>query len=129
MKERKRVQKMFSLPSKTRQEFKEECDLGKTIARFGKTPEGREVLRKAQGYVADVKFGDALAIPDFRAAQDAVRKAEASFMALPAVVRRRFANDPALFLDYATNPENLDEMRAMGLAKPKPVDQAPEKGA
>lgn len=31
-------------------------------------------------------------------------------------VRKRFNYDPAAFLEFADNPENLDELVAMGLA-------------
>lgn len=125
MVERKRVQVFFNEPSLTRQEFKDECDLGLTIKRFAKTPEGRSVLAKAQGFAEGARFDDVSAVPDFRAARDAVNAANASFMALPAVVRKRFDNDAAEFLDFATNPNNLDEMRKMGLAKPATTEVQP----
>lgn len=124
MKERPRVQKFFTKPSMTKQAFKDECDLGLTIKRFARTDEGRRALSNASGYAENVRFDDVSAVPDFRHARDVVNAANASFMALPAIVRRRFDNDPAQFLDFVTNPANLDEMRVMGLAKPK-VSEVP----
>lgn len=117
-----RVQKFFVKPSLTRQEFKRECDLELTIKKFAKTPEGQLALRNAQGFASGVRFDDVSAVPDFRAARDAVIAAEASFEALPSIVRKRFDNDPAVFLDFATNPKNLDELRSMGLARAKPPE-------
>lgn len=128
---RPRVKKMFYKPSLTRQEFKDECDLALTLKRFGKTPEGRRALANAQGFVEGLQFGDVTGVPDFRAARDAVNAANAKFMALPAIVRRRFENDPAQFLDFCRDPKNLDEARSLGLCKPAQQDAAvtPVKGA
>jgi len=131
MEERKRVQKFFTKPSRTKQEFKDECDLGLIIKRFSKTPEGRRALANAQGFAETAQFGDVSAVPDFRTARDLVNAANASFMALPAIVRRRFDNDPAQFLDFCNDPNNLDEARSLGLAKPvevaKPAEATPQK--
>lgn len=117
MVDRVRVQKFFRKPSLTRQEFKDEADLGKTIKRFAKTPEGRVALQNAQGFVSG-RFEDVSEIPDYRTALDQVNAANRKFMALPAIVRKRFDNDAALFLDFCSDPKNIDELRKLGLAKP-----------
>jgi len=125
--DRPRVQKFFNKPSLTRQEFKQDCDLGLLLKRFGRTPEGKRALESAYGFAQNLRFEDVSAVPDFRTARDAVNAANERFMALPALLRRRFNNDPAEFLDFALNPSNLDEMRALGLAKP--LAQEPERVA
>ena len=38
------------------------------------------------------------------------------FLDLPAKVRDRFKNDPGQFLEFATDPSNVDELVKMGLA-------------
>lgn len=124
MEERKRVQKFFTKGSKTRQEFKQECDLHSLVKKFGRTPEGRRALANAQGFAETCQFGDVSAVPDFRAARDAINASNAAFMALPPKVRRRFENDPAEFLDFMQNPANLEEARFLGLCKPAPQDAA-----
>lgn len=116
---RERVQIRFDDPSLTRQEFKDECDLGMILKRFQATPEGRQALSSAQGFAETCQFGDVSAVPDFRAARDAVIAANQRFMALPPIVRRRFDNDPAAFLDFMQNPANESEARSLGLLKPK----------
>ncbi|AZL82744.1 internal scaffolding protein [Apis mellifera associated microvirus 6] len=122
MEERKRVQKFFNKPSLTRQEFKEQCDLAKLLKRFCKTPEGLAALQNARGFAETARFEDVSMVPDFRAARDAIIAAEAKFMALPAIVRKRFGNDAAEFLDFMQNPANQDEAVKLGLAVPKPVE-------
>lgn len=114
----KRVQYFCEGPSLTRQEFKDECDLGKIIARFTATAEGREQLALAKGYLGG-RFEDVSQVPDYRSAFDYVKRADEAFMRLPPNVRTRFDNDPAAFLDFVDNPANLDELVAMGLAEPK----------
>lgn len=122
VRQRPRVKYVNDSPSLTRQEFKEECDLGLILKRFSKTPQGRAALANASGFAEGTRFDDVSMVPDFRAARDAVNAANAKFMALPAIVRRRFDNDPAAFLDFCQNPANLDEARVLGLAKPAPVE-------
>lgn len=116
----KRVQYFCEGPSLTRQEFQDECDLGKIIARFSATPEGLEQLQIAQGYVQS-RFDDVSEIPDYRTALDQVKRAEEAFLRLPPKVRTRFDNDPALFLDFIDNPANHGELYDMGLAE-RPIE-------
>lgn len=122
---RKRVQKFFTKPSLTRQEFKQECDLALTLKRFGRTPEGKRALQNASGFAEGAQFRDVSVIPDFRAARDAINAANASFMALPPIVRRRFGNDAAEFLDFIQNPANQEEARALGLCNLQKAPEAP----
>lgn len=114
----KRVIFHFDDPSLTRQEFKDECDLGKIVARFSSTPEGREALEAARGYV-ESRFEDVSQVTDFRSALETVEAANAAFMRLPAQVRTRFDNDPAAFLDFVDQPGNEAELVSLGLLSPK----------
>jgi hypothetical protein len=114
---RPRVQVFFNEPSLTRQEFKDECDLGLILKRFALTPEGVSALKNAHGFAEGCKFEDVSAVGDYHTAQGLYIAAMAKFDALPAIVRQRF-NTPAEFFDFASNPANVDEMRKFGLAKP-----------
>lgn len=109
--------------SRTRQEFKNECDLNLIIKRFSKTPEGRSALENARGYLS-ARFGDVSDVPDYQVALNQVKRANEVFEALPAVLRKRFDHDPSKFLEFCDNPNNLDEMRSLGLAKPALQDAA-----
>lgn len=127
---RERVQKKFLKPSLTRQEFKEECDLAAILRKFAKDPEGLQALLSVQDTVP-LRYEDVTEIPDYRTALNTVNAVNVKFMTLPATVRRRFDNDPAVFLDFCQNPDNLPELRKMGLAKPLPPEEAktPEKAS
>lgn len=112
----KRVTYYTEGPSLTRQEFKDECDLGKVIARYASTLEGKDALAKARGFIGG-RFDDVSNVPDYRTSLEQINQANETFAGLPAQVRTRFDNDPAIFLDFVDNPQNLDEMIKMGLVK------------
>lgn len=120
----KKVQKIFSLPSRTKQSFKDECDINKIMSRFKKIM-GAEYLNRFNAY-ASGQFGDFSMVSDYRTAIEQVSQARGVFEALPAKVRARFRNDPAQFLDFCQDPKNVDEMVSLGLAtKRAPNQDAP----
>ena len=101
-------------PSLTRQDSAEEADINTIVRNFGVTgvlPQGIRVP----------SYGDFDTVSDFQSAIEAVRLAEDSFSKMPAEVRSRFENNPALFVDFCSDPSNLDEMRKLGLAVPEPL--------
>jgi phage internal scaffolding protein len=63
------------------------------------------------------EYGDFSGISDYHSALNAVMAAQDSFLQLPAKVRARFDNDPALFVDFASDEANRDELKAMGLLR------------
>lgn len=118
-KERKRVQKFFDKPSLTHQSFKDESDINQIVGKFT-----RSSFSNAQEALLNARYADFSEVVDYRTALDLIMQADESFMALPAIVRKRFDNDPAVFLDFVENPDNLDELRELGLANPKPKEPA-----
>jgi hypothetical protein len=58
-------------------------------------------------------------------ALDLMTVAQSQFMLLPAKVRREFENDPVQFVEFASDPANLDQMRLWGLAPPA-AQEAPK---
>lgn len=77
--------------------------------------------------VAPGMFLDVSAVRDYREALEEVRLAEDFFKSLPADIRSEFANDPAAFLDFASDPANRGRLQELKLV---PKDDAPaEPGA
>lgn len=103
----------------TRQEFKDECDINVLMATYERTG-ALPPMRSGEPQYLDVSN-----VPDLQEALSVVAAAEAAFMRLPAKVRKEFDNDPVKFVEYAENPENLEQMRTWGLAPPKPVEAPP----
>lgn len=118
------VKKNFVLPSRTKQAFRDECDINKIMQRFKKVMNS-DYLSRFNSYVGG-QFGDFSGVSDYRTAIEQVSQARGVFDALPAKVRARFGNDPAQFLDFVQNPKNVDEMVSLGLAtKRAPNQDAP----
>lgn len=93
----------------TQQQFKDDCDINKIMARFVKTGV-LDHLRKEPG-VYDFASADT-----FRDSMEIVATANSMFEALPSKIRNFFENDPANFLSFTSDPTNLPKMQEMGLA-------------
>lgn len=96
----------------TQQSDKDDCDINVIMQRYATTGQLPQVQAKWLS-------GDFSDITDFRDAQDRIIGAREAFNELPALVREKFNNDPGEFIEFASNPENIDQMREMGLATPK----------
>ena len=71
------------------------------------------------------QYGDFVDIPDFQSAMNAVIGAQRSFDALPANVRKRFANSPQALMEFMSDPENRDEAVRLGLVNPPSASSSP----
>lgn len=101
-------------PSVAVQSQKDDADINSIMKRFGQTG-------MLPSNVRAPTYGDFTSAGDFRSAMDSVRAAKESFMEMPAEVRKRFGNDPQLFVEFCSDEKNLKEMREMGLAIPEVV--------
>lgn len=103
--------------SRTKQQFKEECDINnimKKFEKFGKLP---DMIKQ------NPQYGDFADAPTYQESLNLVIHAQEQFAGLPAKVRERFANDPERFLAWATDGANAKEMASMGLMKPEAVER------
>jgi len=99
----------------TKQSDLKDADINSLFARFEKTGQLPTMI-KTNGH-----YGDFSAVPDYENAVQIVKHAEEQFAALDVTVRNRFENDPAKFLGFVTDHNNLDEIEKMGLLKPEAV--------
>lgn len=106
-----------SEPTLAQQSFKDECDINTILERFAVTGELPNNVRMPQ-------YGDFSGIFDYQTALNAVMAADDSFMQLPASVRARFDNDPALFVEFCGDESNREEAIKLGLVPPQ-VDNSP----
>lgn len=107
--------------SLTKQADKDRCDINRIVNGYQKTG----VITHTNG--AAPSYGDATGV-DFQEAMNLVLNAENAFMALPAAVRKQFNNDPAQFLEFTSNEDNLEAMYEMGLAERPLEAQTSEDG-
>jgi hypothetical protein len=106
------------MPSMTKQEFKDDADINVIMERFGVTG----VLPPLP---LQPSFGDFSDIGNYQDVQNKLLAAERSFMSLPSEVRDRFGQDPLAFSNFATDPQNVDQLRDWGLMSPAPAPVAP----
>lgn len=102
---------------KTRQEFKDECDINILLAQYERTGVVSHINPRSPMYL------DVTDVPDLRGAIDLVNAANESFMTLPAAVRKTFDNDPVQFVEFASDPRNIGKLREWGLAAPETAVQ------
>lgn len=99
-------------PSLTQQQFAQDADINVMLERFKVTG------FLPQGAIAPT-YGDFTGVTDFQSAANAVLKATNAFNELPANIRARFQNSPQAYLEFCSNPDNIVEMRKLGIAVPE----------
>ncbi len=129
---RERVQLSFPKQGRTKQSFKDECDINNIMAKYQKTG----ALAHVNKHAAEYGFATS---NDFSESMRIVTQAQDMFDGLPSSIRNRFANDPAQFLDFVQDTNNEKEMQELGLLpkvvaevqaealKTPPEDKPPEK--
>lgn len=104
----------------TQQHLHDATDVNKILARHDRD----NVLQIIATNEARAVYGDFTQINEFQEAANLIRSATEAFEALPATLRRRFGNDPGVYMEFCSNPENLPEMRRLGIAEPAPAENA-----
>lgn len=104
---------------RTKQSFRDECDMNKIVSRIHKSG---FIPLEAQNSLRRQIYGDASAVPQsLEDAYAVVHRADAFFSSLPAALRERFVGASGL-LEFIENPANLDEAVKLGLVqRAKPV--------
>lgn len=102
----------------TKQSFAAECDINTIMARYQSTGEMPVINQLAPQYLDATGF-------DYQTMQNQIVEANQLFSQLPSALRARFQNDPGQFIDYCHDPENLPEMRKLGLVKDLSTGPAP----
>ncbi|AXL14694.1 internal scaffolding protein [Microviridae sp.] len=97
--------------SRTQQHMAAECDINNIMRKYQKTG----LIDHVNEHVGD--YGNFIGFEDYQTSMQAIKAAEAAFMTIPSSVRAKFDNDPAKFLNFVQNEENLEEMVEMGLAR------------
>lgn len=108
--------------TKTQQQFKDECNINRIVSQYAKG-----VMPIGNAYQALPE--DFYEVTDYQTAMNKVRRAQETFDSLNSNIRARFDNDPGQFVDFVTNPANLDAVRDLGLAPnltPSPSPKGPD---
>lgn len=119
--EKRKVQLKFPKgEGRTKQSFRSQCNINDIMKKYEKT-----------GLIEHIKqggtYGDFTQPLDYHGALNEITKATASFMTLPANLRKRFDNDPAKLISFLADEKNRTEAEELGLvARPKEVPVDPK---
>lgn len=114
----RKVRSSSNLPSLAKQSFKDECDINNILAKYRKTGLVTHLAKYGGNY------NELPLVDDYHDALNQILAAKDAFLELPAEMRKFFNNDPAEFLDFVNDPENVDAMIDMGLAIATPETPA-----
>lgn len=117
---KERVAIEFPEQGMTEQCHKKDCDITTILKRYDKTG----LITHVNNAVAE--YGDFTLINEYQESLNTVIKAQEAFEELPSAIRKKFANDPGNFLEFATDPANKDEMISLGLANAPEVPVIPQ---
>lgn len=95
--------------SMTQQHMKDECDINNIMAKYQKTGLITHVAAHRGNY------DDFTIMPDYKTAMDTMMSAQEMFLTIPSEIRAHFENDAGQFVEFATDPDNYDQMVDMGL--------------
>jgi len=102
------------LVGRTKQSFKQECDINNILKQYKETGLITHLNQKQKMY------GDFITPDDYQESLNILQEAQQAFDDLPALVRKRFDNDPAKFLAFVSDPTNQAEALDLGLTIPPP---------
>ncbi len=114
----------YEKPGRTKQSFKDSCDVNKILKKAQKTGTISH-LNKHQA-----TYGD-LSGFDFTEAQIQLAKAGEIFDDLPSEIRREFDNSPAKFFEFANDVDNVEKLGDLlpAIAEPGNFFPSPTKTA
>lgn len=113
--DRNRTKTVVGAVSLTQQNMAQETDVNAIMAKYEK----HGILTHVARYAG--QYGDFSGVPDYKTGLELVMAADEMFSSLPARIRERFGNDPAKFIEFATDSKNQEELIKMGLA-PRPAE-------
>ena len=95
--------------------------LGGFLGRKGENKQARfaEAQSAKQMAFQERIYADFSGITDLSDALHQIKEAQEEFLNVPSEIREKFQNDAGQFFKFASNPDNLGELREMGLANPE----------
>jgi hypothetical protein len=113
---------VFDKPSRTKQSFKDQCDVNKLMARYVRTGTIAQVMS------ATPRYEDFSNVDDYKTAMDMLRETERNFNQLSPEIRDEFDNNPQELLELVEavdrgSEEAIAFARELGLVGELP-DQA-----
>lgn len=105
---REKTRVHFEDESLTQQHHTETVDIHNILKKYKQTG----VIQHVAQYKGS--YGDFASAPDFQTAQNIIAQADSMFETVPAHIRADFDNDPAKFLEFMQNNENIEAIEEYG---------------
>jgi phage internal scaffolding protein len=112
----KKVTITFTGSGRTKQQFKDECDINHIMARFQQTGL-LDFVNRGQPQYIDVTGHD------YQNAMLTIANANTLFQQMPSALRAEFNNSPQEFVEFCENPANAPRMAELGLTEPQQQNQ------
>ena len=109
--------------SMTQEQFAEESEINNIIRSHDRNGVIEHINR------GNAIYADFSGITDFSDALEQIKEAQTEFQNVPWEIREKFQNDAGQFFKFASNPDNIQELREMGLANPKQSEAMPSEPA
>lgn len=104
-------------PSKTKSEFKDECDINNVVARALRTGTLPVIDREAL-------YADFSEVSDYATASVKIAEATQAFEQLPSSIKEQFENDVTKLLNFVDDPANEAEAIKLGLLPEQVTESA-----
>ena len=107
--------------TRTKQEFKKECDVNNIVKRYGidRLRAHAEAFGAKYGVMSNDQYQHSLMV---------IREAETLFNELPSKLRQKFGGDPGKFIEFMENDENRQEAKELGIFFPEDSEASSEAG-
>ena len=99
--------------SMTQQHFAEESEINNILRSHDRNGVIEHIHR------GNAIYADFSNITDLSDALHQIKEAQQEFLNIPSEIREKFQNDAGQFFKFASDPNNLPELRKMGLANPE----------
>lgn len=107
--DRDRVQRIVRGDSRTKQSFKDECDINNVVRRYATTGMLSHVSRRQPTY------GDFSSVTSLEQAIDLVAQLDDEFREMPSGIRAAADNNPLRYLEMLTSQAGVDRLAEAGL--------------
>ena len=104
-----RIQTVNDKPSRTQQQFKDECDVNNIIKKYKTTGIITHTNNKTGVYADMTEIGN------YQEALGKVIEAETAFNNLPSAIRSKFHNNPQELIEYLNDKDKFEESIKLGL--------------
>lgn len=114
--EPRRVQHEDSGEIITSQAFAKECLISSILKKY------QDLGADPMDLMPPPTYADLSAVPSYEETLQRIADFQDYFMSLKAEVRQQFDNNPAVLVDWLSDPKNYDEAVKQGFIKGKPVE-------